>query len=136
MTPELLTGASAMTGFLFRFAANQQANNHLKRLAKAKNFKAVEESMAAARKLQNGFAAITRRIMAMVLLGMIVFLLVAGVKIPTNLIIEVPAGSFLGIFSWGGGTEIITVSGLVAYPWLPNMVFIITGFYFGQGSAK
>jgi hypothetical protein len=136
MTPEILTGLSAAAGFIFRMAANSQANIQQERLANSKQFAEVEVSTAAARKHQGKFASITRTIMAIVLLGMIVFLLVVGINVPTNLVIEIPAGSFLGVFSWGASTEIITVKGLVAYPWLPKMVFIIIGFYFGQGSAK
>ena len=136
MTPEILTGLSATAGFLFRMAANKQADLQQERLANSKQFAEVEASTAAARKHQGIFASITRTIMTIVLLSMLVFLLVAGMSVPTNLVIEIPAGSFLGVFSWSASTEIKTVTGLVAYPWLPKMVFIVIAFYFGQGSAK
>ena len=134
---ELLTLAgSSLAGFMFKMTANARADEHQRFLVQAKEFKAVEASIDNARKFQSNFTNTTRRFIVVMLFLMLIFILVAGAFIPTNLVVEVPRGSFLGLINWGGGTKIINVSGLVAYPWLTHMVSAIIGYYFGQGSAK
>jgi hypothetical protein len=134
---ELITLAgSSLAGFIFKMTANARADEHQRFLVQTKKFKMVEDSIISARKNQSSFTNMTRRFIVVMLFVMLVFLLVAGVFIPTNMVIDVPQGSFLGLLNWGGGTKIITVSGLVAYPWLSHMVSAIIGYYFGQGSAK
>lgn len=134
---ELITLAGAsLSGFLFKMSANKQADTQQQFLIATKKFKMVEDSIANAKKDQSSFANVTRRFIVVSVFVMLVFILVAGIFVPTNMIVDVPAGSFLGLFSWGGGTKIITVTGLVAYPWMSHMVCSIIGYYFGQGSAK
>lgn len=96
----------------------------------------VEDSINNAKKDQSSFANVTRRFIVVMLFVMLLFILVAGMFVDTNMIMEGSEKSFLGLFSWGGGEEIVTVKGLVAYPWLSSMVSAIIGYYFGQGSAK
>lgn len=137
MPIELLTLAgSSLAGFIFKMMANSKADTQQRFLIREKEFKMVEDSVANARKDQSPFANLIRRFIVLMLFSMLLFILVAGAFIPTNIVIDVPRGSFLGLFNWGGGTKIITVSGLVAYPWLTHMVSAIIGYYFGQGSAK
>jgi hypothetical protein len=125
-----------LTGFVGQMLANAQADKQLKFLIKSKQFKLIESSIANARKFTNIFVNMTRRFIVVVILLILVFLSVAGMFVPTNMIVEVPAGSFLGLINWGGGTKIITVEGLVAYPWLSITLNGIIGYYFGQGPAK
>lgn len=134
---ELITmGASGTTAFIFQMMANAQANLKQERLAKSEQFKEVEGSISTARKFQNAFVNITRRIIVMSMQGSLIFLLIAGMFVQTNIFVDVPISSFLGLFTWGGGTKIVTVNGLVAYPELMHMMAAIIGFYFGQGAAK
>jgi len=132
----LILVGSNLAGFIFKMLANMQADSQQKFLVREKEFKMVEDSISSARKFQSSWTNITRRFIVVMLFLMLVFLLVAGVFIPTNMVIDVPQGSFLGLINWGGGTKIITVSGLIAYPWLSHMIPAIIGYYFGQGSAK
>lgn len=134
---EMITmGVSMLSGFISKMSANARADEHQRFIMQSKQHEQREGSITNARSDKSVPTNKIRKFIVFMSFGMVAFLIVAGIYIQTNMIIHVPQGSFLGLFKWGGGIEIITVTGLVAYPWLSHMVSAIIGYYFGQGSAK
>jgi hypothetical protein len=125
-----------VSGFIFKMMANSSADMYKLLELQLKDKEKVEKSISNARKFTNAFVNITRRFIVIAVFAMLGFLVVAGVFVPTNILIEVLPTSILGIIKFGGGVDVITVEGLVAYPWLPAMATTIIGFYFGQGAVK
>jgi hypothetical protein len=125
-----------VSGFIFKMMANSSADMYKLLALRLKDKEQVEESISSARKFTNAFVNFTRRFIVIAVFAMLGFVVVAGVFVPTNILIEVLPTSILGFIKFGGGVDVITVEGLVAYPWLPAMATTIIGFYFGQGSAK
>ncbi len=137
MNMELLTMiGGAGTGFLFQMLANAQKDRQEQFQMITKNHKAYENSLKAARSMDTKNSNWVRRFIVIVSYALAAFLIIAGLFVPTNLIVEAAGGSFLGLFTWGGETKIVAVSGLVAYPWLITSVLSIVSFYFGQKPAK
>ncbi len=137
MNIELLTMVGgAFTGFFFQLAANAQKDRQEQFKMLTKSYKMTEDSIKAARAFSSPSTNIIRRFIVVVSYALAAFLVIAGLFVPTNLIVEAAGGNFLGLFTWGGDTKIITVSGLVAYPWLITSILSIVSFYFGQKPAK
>lgn len=137
MPIEILTMlGGGISGFIFRMMANSSADMYKLLEIQLKDKEQVEKSISSARKFANAFVNFTRRFIVIAVFAMLGFLVVAGVFVPTNILIDVLPTSILGIIKFGGGVDVITVEGLVAYPWLPAMATSIIGFYFGQGAVK
>ncbi len=137
MNMELLTMmGGAGTGFIFQMLANAQKDRQEQFAMITKSHKMAEDSAKAARAYNAPGANIIRRFIVVISYALAAFLVIAGLFVPTNLIVEAAGGNFLGLFTWGGDTKIITVSGLVAYPWLITSILAIVSFYFGQKPAK
>lgn len=137
MPIEILTMlGGGISGFIFKMLANSNAGMFKLAEAKLKDKEQAEKSISNARKFTNAFVNFTRRFIVIAVFAMLSFVVVVGVVVPTNILIDVPPTSILGIIKFGGGVDVITVNGLVAYPWLPAMATTIIGFYFGQGAVK
>ncbi len=136
MPIELMTMAGgAISGFLFQMAANAQKDRAEQFKMLSKTHKMTEDSIKAARAFDTPSSNWVRRFIVIVSYSMAVFLIVAGIFVPTNIITDLPVATFLGI-TFGGGTEIIKLNGIVAYPWIAQSVMAIIAFYFGQKPAK
>lgn len=122
--------------FFFQLLANAQKDRHEQFVIASKNHKAYEESINNARSYNNNHSNWVRRFIVIVSYTIAIFLVVAGLFVPTNILIETPIYSILGLFSWGGELEVLKVSGVVAYPWISHGIMGIISFYFGQKPAK
>ncbi len=134
---ELLTmmgGAGA--GFFSQLIANAQKDRHEQFKMLTKSHELAEKSTKAAREFDTKSSNWVRRFIVLASYIMAAFLIIAGLFVQTNIITEVPSSSFLGLFEYGGGTKVLTLTGLVAFPWLTTSILAIVSFYFGQKPAK
>ncbi len=134
---ELLTmmgGAGA--GFFSQLIANAQKDRHEQFKMLTKSHELAEKSVKGAREFDTKSSNWVRRFIVLASYIMAAFLIIAGLFVQTNIITEVPSSSFLGLFEYGGGTKVLTLTGLVAFPWLTTSILAIVSFYFGQKPAK
>ncbi len=136
MPIELMTMAGgAISGFLFQMAANAQKDRAEQFKMLSKTHKMTEDSIKAARAFDTPSSNWVRRFIVVCSYGIAMFLIVAGLFVPTNIITDIPTFNFLGL-TLGGGIEVIKLNGIVAYPWIAQSVMAIIAFYFGQKPAK
>ena len=137
MPIELLTMlGSGVFGFISKMWANNAADNAAQHKMLLESHTANEKSVKSARRLQTPAANTMRRFIVIALFAMLALLLVGGFFGSTNILIETAGTNWFGLFTTGAGLDVLTVDGLVAYPWMHHAVLSIISFYFGTGVAK
>jgi hypothetical protein len=133
--------APILGGFLMKlFALNQQAKNeqHTQMLDA---FAARSQSIQAAREQSNKespMAALNRRVIIFVILGLVIFTQIAPVvlDVPTVIPTVIKGFSFLGFEITPDKIEYITVNGLLKLTEVFEWATLIIEFYFGAQLAK
>ena len=97
-------------------------------------FSASEDSVAAARTLQNPNAQWIRRFLVVCFMAMACFILIAPVLgYDTVVPVEVTSGfKFLFLDFTNTITEWKSLKGMVTPEWLPHAIMAVVGMYFGQ----
>ncbi len=98
---------------------------------------ASEEAKVSARNYETPHSNWVRRFLVISFMTMaFVAMLAPFFGLPTVVSIEQESISILGLFSFGGGTILQAVEGIIAPLWLGQAVMSIVGFYFGQSVAS
>ena len=127
---------STVGGFVMKHMAQKRANQHalLKMSIQQTRELSLSANLAAKRSSPwlRKFAAVTVLLVAFGGILLVSFF----PDIPVSMPYDKTAKSFLGIFKWGGGKEVLIANGFVIEEWFKFSVITIVHFLFGSGCAK
>ena len=129
--------ASSVVGFLFKMVAQHSADRAEQHRLMLERHVNSEESIAAARSYNGTQSNWVRRFLVISFMSMAFVTLLAPLfGLPTVVAVEEATVSIFGLFTFGGGTVLQTVEGMIAPLWLGQAVMSLVGFYFGQSVAS
>jgi len=138
---ELITmGVSALLGSATKLMAQSQAARREEHKMILARQQAYESSLASARKMDDGFAKATRRIIVLCLMGFIGWILLAplfGMQPVVPVEVETGFRALFGLIDTTHTTiEYQSYNGVVTPDWIRHAVLSIIAYYFGVGAAK
>tara|TARA_R110002126_G_C10094999_1_gene465470 strand:+ start:51 stop:476 length:426 start_codon:yes stop_codon:yes gene_type:complete len=127
-------------GFFAKLVAikSQQAHDQNKLMLEALAAKSEQINLAREQSnVESPMAAWNRRILLLVILALVAIYPLAGVfGIETVIPVTTEGFSFLGLFTFGGGTTLETVKGLYKFDEIFHWATLVVEFYFGGQLAK
>jgi hypothetical protein len=132
--------APILLGFLMKLSAikSQQASEAHKMMLEAMSVKSGIMGKARAQSnRESPMAALNRRVLIFVILGMVAVYPLAGVfGVDTTIPVIKKGASFLGIFNFSDTVEMVKVEGLFKFDEIFSWCTLIVEFYFGAQLAK
>ena len=127
-------------GFIAKLTAIKSAQAHEQQKMMLASLAARSEQINLARESalkESPFAAWNRRILILVILGLVAVYPLAGIFGVDTVVKTTSEGfSFLGLFSIGGGETFTTIKGLYKFDEIFQWATLIVEFYFGGQLAK
>jgi hypothetical protein len=127
-------------GFVAKLLAIKSAQAHEQQKLMLESLAARSEQINLARESalkESPFAAWNRRILILVILGLVAVYPLAGIFGVDTVVKSTSEGfSFLGLFSIGGGETFTTIKGLYKFDEIFQWATLIVEFYFGGQLAK
>lgn len=132
-------GGGAILGYVFQFITTlrNDNNNRIKTLLEIQkgNDKSNAQYFNQAQ-TENKTASLIRSVLTFSIIGLFIFLVIAGIFVETNIIVVNEGFTFLGFQITGDTTSWVKKQGLIAYPTILNGMSAFIGYYFGKEAAK